>query len=83
MRGILQMGLRPKPPASACGDPFAPRRCAASAEARRARLGPWGKWGTMSYANGWTLAACDDRRAGVHWACLDCAGAACRCVQEG
>ena len=23
----IQMGLRPKPPAAACGDPFAPRRC--------------------------------------------------------
>ena len=36
MRGLLQTGLRPEPPASACGDPFAPRRsrrgapCAAS-----------------------------------------------------
>ena len=27
VRSFLQMGLRPKPPASACGDPTAPRRC--------------------------------------------------------
>ena len=26
LRGVSQMGLRPKPPASACGDPCAPRR---------------------------------------------------------
>ena len=35
MLGFNQTGLRPEPPASACGDPFAPRR---SAEARCARL---------------------------------------------
>ncbi len=27
VRSLIQMGLRPKPPASACGDPTAPRRC--------------------------------------------------------
>ena len=37
MRGILQMGLRPKPPAFACGDPFAPRR-----SRRGALCAPWG-----------------------------------------